>query len=53
MIEGLEQSSAFIAQPGTRWSYSIAVDLQGYLVEKLSGLTFDEFPRTLSSSRSG
>ena len=26
-----------MAQPGTRWSYSIAVDVQGYLVEKFSG----------------
>ena len=33
-------------QPGTRWSYSIAVDVQGYLVEKLSGMPFDEFART-------
>ena len=24
-------------QPGTRWSYSSAVDIQGYIVEKLSG----------------
>ncbi len=30
-------------QPGTRWSYSIAVDVQGYLVEVLSGQPFDEF----------
>lgn len=32
-----------LAQPGTRWSYSIAVDVQGYLVEKLSGRPFDVF----------
>jgi len=32
-----------LAQPGTRWSYSIAVDVQGYLVEKLSGRPFDTF----------
>lgn len=32
-----------LAQPGTRWSYSAAVDVQGYLVEKLSGLSFAEF----------
>lgn len=31
------------AQPGTRWIYSIAVDVQGYLVEVLSGQPFDEF----------
>ena len=35
-----------VAQPGTRWSYSIAVDVQGYLVEKLSGQPFAEFLRT-------
>jgi CubicO group peptidase (beta-lactamase class C family) len=31
------------SQPGTRWSYSIAVDVQGYLVEKLSGEKFGAF----------
>ncbi|HUR33073.1 MAG TPA: serine hydrolase domain-containing protein [Vicinamibacterales bacterium] len=35
-----------LAQPGTRWSYSIGVDVQGYLVEKLSGQEFGEFLRT-------
>jgi len=35
-----------LAHPGTRWSYSIAVDVQGYLVEKFSGMKFDEFLRT-------
>ncbi len=30
-------------QPGTQWVYSISVDVQGYLVEKLSGQKFDEF----------
>ena len=24
-------------EPGTKWSYSVAVDIQGYLVQKLSG----------------
>jgi CubicO group peptidase (beta-lactamase class C family) len=33
-------------QPGTRWVYSVSVDVQGYLVEKLSGKTFPEFLRT-------
>ena len=33
-------------QPGTRWVYSVAVDIQGYLVEKLSGKPFPEFLRT-------
>ena len=30
-------------QPGTQWVYSISVDVQGYLVEVLSGQTFDDF----------
>jgi CubicO group peptidase (beta-lactamase class C family) len=30
-------------QPGERWSYSIAVDLQGYIIEKLSGETLGQF----------
>jgi CubicO group peptidase (beta-lactamase class C family) len=33
-------------QPGERWVYSVSVDIQGYLVEKLSGQTFPEFLRT-------
>ena len=32
-----------LAQPGTRWFYSIGVDVQGYLVEQLSGQSFAEF----------
>ena len=32
-----------LAQPGARWYYSIGVDVQGYLVEKLSGQPFPEF----------
>jgi CubicO group peptidase (beta-lactamase class C family) len=30
-------------QPGTRWYYSSAVDIQGYIVEKLSGQKFGDF----------
>ena len=30
-------------QPGTIWHYSVAVDVQGYLVEVLSGQPFDAF----------
>jgi CubicO group peptidase (beta-lactamase class C family) len=30
-------------QPGERWSYSIAVDLQGAIVERLSGQPFGEY----------
>ena len=32
-------------QPGTRWVYSCSVDIQGYLVEKLSGESLPEFMR--------
>src|ERR1700722_2169640 len=32
--------------PGTRWNYSVAIDVMGYLVEKCSGLSFGEFLRT-------
>ena len=45
MIDGLAKLP-LASHPGTRWSYSIAVDVQGYLVEKLSGQKFDEFLRT-------
>lgn len=34
------------AQPGTVWHYSVSVDVQGYLVEVLSGMAFDEFLQT-------
>jgi CubicO group peptidase (beta-lactamase class C family) len=34
-----------LAQPGTQWSYSIAVDVQGKLIEKLSGKRLDQFLR--------
>ncbi|HEV7386494.1 MAG TPA: serine hydrolase domain-containing protein [Phenylobacterium sp.] len=30
-------------QPGTDWSYSSVVDIQGYIVEKLSGEPFGQF----------
>lgn len=32
-----------LAQPGERWSYSIAVDIQGAIVERLSGKTFGQY----------
>ncbi len=32
-----------LAQPGTKWSYSIGIDVQGAIVEKLSGMTFGEY----------
>jgi CubicO group peptidase (beta-lactamase class C family) len=46
---------AFIAQlaeipldfsPGEYWNYSVAIDVMGYLVQKLSGQTFGEFLAT-------
>jgi CubicO group peptidase (beta-lactamase class C family) len=30
-------------QPSTRWVYSVSMDIQGYLIEKLSGMTLPEF----------
>lgn len=39
-------SLPLLYQPGTRWVYSVSVDIQGHLVEKLSGKTFPEFLRT-------
>jgi len=35
-----------LLQPGERWHYSVSADVQGYLVEKLSGQSFPEFLRT-------
>ncbi|MGA8368079.1 MAG: serine hydrolase domain-containing protein [Candidatus Acidiferrales bacterium] len=32
-------------QPGTRWVYSMSVDIQGYIVEKLSGESLPDFMR--------
>jgi CubicO group peptidase (beta-lactamase class C family) len=32
-------------QPGEQWVYSVSVDIQGYLVEKLSGKSFPDFLR--------
>ncbi len=45
MIDGMAKLP-LMAQPGTRWAYSSAVDVQGYLVEKLSGQPFGDFLRT-------
>ena len=44
MINGLAKVP-LLAQPDTRWSYSIAVDVQGYLIEKFSGMSFAEFAK--------
>ena len=32
--------------PGTAWNYSVAIDVLGYLVEKLSGMSLGEFLHT-------
>jgi len=32
--------------PGTAWNYSVSIDVLGYLVEKLSGMSFGEFLHT-------
>ena len=39
-------SVPLLYQPGTRWEYSIAVDVQAALVEKLSGQPFADYVRT-------
>jgi len=30
-------------QPGSKWVYSVSMDIQGYIIEKLSGKTLPEF----------
>ena len=32
-----------VYQPGTQWLYSVSMDIQGYIVEKLSGQTLPDF----------
>src|SRR5437016_3317688 len=32
--------------PGTAWNYSVSLDVLGYLIEKLSGISFGEFLRS-------
>jgi CubicO group peptidase (beta-lactamase class C family) len=32
--------------PGTAWNYSVSIDVMGYLVQKLSGLSFGDFLQT-------
>ena len=31
------------SQPGSEWHYSISVDIQGYIVQKLSGMPFEDY----------
>ena len=45
MIDGMAKLP-LASQPGTRWAYSAAVDVQGYLVEKFSGMKFGDFLKT-------
>ncbi|MEE2778841.1 MAG: serine hydrolase domain-containing protein [Acidobacteriota bacterium] len=42
MIQGLAELPLEFS-PGTRWNYSVATDVCGYLVEVLSGQRFDTF----------
>ena len=35
-----------VLQPGTKWSYSVGLDLMGRVIEVASGMAFDEFLRT-------
>ncbi|WP_066589470.1 serine hydrolase domain-containing protein [Sphingomonas pruni] len=39
-------SVPLIADPGTKWSYSIGLDLMGAVIEKASGMRFDAFVQT-------
>lgn len=32
-----------VYEPGTRWSYSVGLDLMGYVIQQASGQLFDEF----------
>jgi CubicO group peptidase (beta-lactamase class C family) len=36
-------SIPLLYEPGAKWSYSVAVDIQGYLVQKLSGQKFGDY----------
>jgi CubicO group peptidase (beta-lactamase class C family) len=36
-------SIPLLFQPGSRWNYSISVDLQGYLIEKWTGMKLGDF----------
>ena len=32
-----------VHQPGTKWEYSVSIDVLGYLIEVLSGMPFEEY----------
>jgi CubicO group peptidase (beta-lactamase class C family) len=36
-------SVPLLYQPGTKWVYSVSMDIQGYIIEKLSGKSFPDF----------
>jgi CubicO group peptidase (beta-lactamase class C family) len=42
MIQRLA-SIALLYQPGSKWVYSVSMDIKGYIVEKLSGKSLPEF----------
>jgi len=44
MIDGLAQVPLNY-QPGTQWRYSLSMDIQGYIIEKLSGQPLPDFMR--------
>jgi len=44
MIDQLAQAP-LIYQPGKGWVYSLSMDIQGYIVEKLSGQSLPDFMR--------
>ncbi len=39
-------STPLIAEPGTKWVYSIGLDVMGAVIEKASGMPFDRFVQT-------
>ena len=43
---GILTTLPLASQPGEQWKYSVAVDIQGYIVEKLSGQTLPDFMRS-------
>jgi CubicO group peptidase (beta-lactamase class C family) len=51
-IKTLEEMIGLLAQiplknqPGTKYEYSVSIDVAGYLVEVLSGMPFDQFLQT-------
>ncbi|MES2755098.1 MAG: serine hydrolase domain-containing protein [Pseudomonadota bacterium] len=36
-------TAPLIAEPGTKWSYSVGLDLMGAVIEQASGMSFDAF----------